>query len=216
MGSLRSEAVVPREATTPPEQRTGRHLPRRPRPAAGGRTAPRRAGAGAGHPNKSVGHFRPRRGSAIDAAVEAIASETGLATTAVCDRLEVSRSADYAWLDGEPTAGEREREAVTETIRALFWRHRRRYGARRLAAEREDRGIAWSPRRVAKVLRNLGLRSIPPKSFVPTTTESRHGLGYRPNRLRDAPEPTRVDELGVGDLTDQPLRRGRFFATRRP
>ena len=67
-----------------------------------------------------------------------------------------------------------------------------------------------SPRRVAKVLEIQGLRAIQPKSFVPKTTESRHGLGYSPNLLLDAADPTRVDELWVADITYLPLRGGGF------
>jgi putative transposase len=148
--------------------------------------------------------------SEVDAAVEAIAGETALATAAVGDALEVSRSAFYAWRDGPPTEGQRERESVAGTIRAIFWRHRRRYRARRIASELEDRGIFWSPRRVAKVRKDLGLRAIQPKSFVPKTTDNRHGLGYSPNLLLGAAEPTGVDELWVGDITYLPLRRGGF------
>jgi len=60
------------------------------------------------------------------------------------------------------------------------------------------------------VLQTQGLRAIQPKSFVPKTTESRHGLGYSPNLLLDAADPTRVDELWVGDITYLPLQSGGF------
>jgi putative transposase len=146
----------------------------------------------------------------VYAAVEAIARDGGIATATVCDVLAVSRSAYYAWLHGAPTRRNRELESVSETVRAIFWRHRRRYGARRIASELADRGIVCSAKRVAEVLRTQGLRAIQPKSFVPKTTESRHGLGYSPNLLLDAADPTRVDELWVGDITYLPLRHGGF------
>ena len=146
----------------------------------------------------------------VYAAVEAIARGGVTATAVVCDVLAVSRSAYYAWLHGEPTRRDQEMESVSEAVRAIFWRHKRRYGARRIAAELADCGIVCSAKRVAKVLRTQGLRAIQPKSFVPKTTESRHGLGYSPNLLLDATDPTRVDELWVGDITYLPLRRGGF------
>src|SRR4029450_5613255 len=49
-----------------------------------------------------------------------------------------------------------------------------------------------------------------PKSFVPRTTDSQHRLGYSPNLLLETPEPTRSDELWVGDITYVPLRGGAF------
>ena len=146
----------------------------------------------------------------VYAAVEALAGEAAFPTATICDVLAVSRSAYYAWLDGEPSLRDRETASLTEPIRGIFWRHRRRYGARRIAKELADRGRVCSPQRVAKVLKTQGLRAIQPKSFVPKTTDSRHGLGYSPNLLLDAPDPTRVDELWVGDITYLPLRRGGF------
>ncbi len=89
------------------------------------------------------------------AAVESITGNgESIATAAVCDVLAVSRSAYYAWLHGQPSQRERETESLTETIRAIFWRHRRRYGARRIAKELADSGIVCCPRRErAKVLK---------------------------------------------------------------
>ena len=144
------------------------------------------------------------------AAVEAVAAEAAFATAAVCDTLAVSRSAYYAWRDGAPTAREREADALRPVIVAVFWQHRRRYGARRIAAELADRGVVCSPRRVARVLRAQGLRAIQPRSFVPKTTDSRHPLGYSPNLILDTPDPTAVDQLWVGDITYLSLRGGGF------
>jgi putative transposase len=56
----------------------------------------------------------------------------------------------------------------------LFWKHRRRYGARRIAADLADLGEACSPRVVGRIMKNQSLRAIQPKSFVPKTTDSRH------------------------------------------
>lgn len=143
-------------------------------------------------------------------AVDAIAAESAAATATICDALGVCRSAYYAWRDGEPSSRERETATLTESIRAIFWRHRRRYGARRIAAELADRGVACSPRRVGKVLKNEALRAIQPRSFVPKTTESRHHLGYSPNLLLDAAAPTTPGAVWVADITYLPLRRGGF------
>ena len=146
----------------------------------------------------------------VYAAVEAIACDVPLSAASVCEVLDVSRSAYYAWLAAEPSVRERELADLTPSIVAIFWRHRRRYGARRIAQELKDRSIVCSARRVAKVLKTQGLRAIQPKSFVPKTTESRHGLGYSPNLLLEAADPTRIDELWVADITYLPLRGGGF------
>ena len=142
--------------------------------------------------------------------VEAIARDSDQATAAVCDVLGVSRSAYYAWRSGEPSPREQRNAELTPLVRAMFWKHRRRYGTRRIVSELADLGEACSTRRVARILKNQGLRAIQPKSFVPKTTDSRHGLGYSPNLLLEMPEPTGVNQLWVGDITYVPLRGGAF------
>jgi len=143
-------------------------------------------------------------------AVEDIAGRDDFATAAVCDVVEVSRSAYYAWRNGAPSERQEQEEEIIPLVRALFWKHRRRYGARRLALDLRDLGHPCSPRRVARIMKDQGLRAIQPKSFVPKTTDSKHGLGYSPNLLIDAPAPTKIDELWVGDITYVPLRGGSF------
>jgi putative transposase len=146
----------------------------------------------------------------VYAAIEAIGQDDELSTVAVCEVLSVSRSAYYAWRDGEPSGRERREAALTPLVRAVFWKHRRRYGARRIAEELADLGEMCSLRRVAKVLKTQGLRATQPKSFVPKTTDSRHHWGYSPNLILDTPEPSGVNQLWVGDITYVPLRGGAF------
>jgi putative transposase len=148
--------------------------------------------------------------SDVYAAVEAIVAEAPFAVTVVCDVLGVCRSAYHAWLGREPGRRGREFATLTERVVAIFVRHRRRYGTRRIVSDLADQGVVASPRRVAKVLKIQGLRAIQPRSFVPKTTASRHTLGYNPNLILDAPDPCGVDQLWVGDITYLPLRRGGF------
>lgn len=143
------------------------------------------------------------------AAIDQIAGRD-LSTAAVCSTLHISRSAYYAWLSGEPSSRASRDDELAPLVRAIFWKHRRRYGARRIASELADLGQRLSPRRVAKLLKNQGLRAIQPQSFVPRTTDSRHRLGYSPNLLLETPEPARIDELWVGDITYVPLCGGAF------
>jgi putative transposase len=142
--------------------------------------------------------------------VAAIVQENAWATATVCAVLDVSRSAYYAWCERVPSLRDQREAELTPFVRAVFWDHRRRYGARRIVAVLADMGEVCSPRWVAKVMKNQGLRAIQPKSFVPKTTDSRHHLGYSPNLILDTPEPCRVNQLWVGDITYVPLRGGAF------
>jgi transposase InsO family protein len=146
----------------------------------------------------------------VYAAIEQIVDPNHLATAAACDVLAVSRSAYYAWRQGGSSPRQARDKELAPLVRAVFWKHRRRYGARRIARELADLGQTCSPRRVAKLLKNQGLRAIQPKSFVPKTTDSRHRLGYSPNLLLETPGPTGLDRLWVGDITYLPLVKGAF------
>jgi len=146
----------------------------------------------------------------VYAAIDVIVQEDAYTTEAACDVLHVSRSAYYAWRQRGSSRRDRREATLTPLVRALFWKHRRRYGARRIADDLADLGEECSPRRVGKILKNQGLRAIQPKSFVPKTTDSRHHLGYSPNLILDTPEPDAVNQLWVGDITYVPLRGGVF------
>jgi transposase InsO family protein len=146
----------------------------------------------------------------VYAAAEAIVGQQVAPTSEVCQILEVSRSAYYAWRDAKPTAREDDDLELAPLVRAIFHRHRRRYGTRRIVEELRDMDRVCGRRRVAKLLKIQGLKAIQPKSFKPRTTESRHRLGYSPNLLLELEEADGVDQLWVGDITYIPIHGGKF------
>jgi putative transposase len=123
----------------------------------------------------------------------------------VCDLLEVSRSGFYAWRSTEESRRERRDRELIPWISAVFWRHRRRYGARRIAVELASAGIACGVARVARLLKTQGFQALQPKSYKPRTTESRHRLGYNQNLLVGRAAPSGINEVWVGDITYIPL-----------
>lgn len=129
---------------------------------------------------------------------------------ALCDTLLVSRAGFYAWRRDAQSAREQRDRELMPLVRDIFWHHKRRYGARRIAVELQAQGHPCGVDRVAKLLKIQGLRAIQPKSFVPKTTNSRHPLGYSPNLLVNAPPPERVNQVWVADITYIPLRSGAF------
>ena len=136
--------------------------------------------------------------------------DEGFPVTAVCQALGVSRAGYYAHTRGEAGPREQEGARLRPLVRQIFWEHKRRYGARRIAAELAARGEACGPGRVARLLKQLGLQAIQPKSFRPRTTQSRHPLGYSPNLLLEAPPPCGINQVWLGDITFVPLAGGRF------
>lgn len=142
--------------------------------------------------------------------METIATMNIVSVSEICRILDVSRSVYYTWKQAEPTAQEQSDCELLPLVRAIFHKHRRRYGSRRIAEELRDGGHACGRHRVAKLLKIQGLRAIQPKSFKPRTTESRHRLGYSPNLLLESEEPTGINQLWVGDITYVPIVGGVF------
>jgi putative transposase len=92
----------------------------------------------------------------------------------------------------------------------IFWQHKRRYGARRIAVEMQARGRPCGVDRVAKLLKIQGLQAIQPQSYQPQTTDSRHALGYSPNLLQRSPPPSQLNRVWVADITYIPLKENAF------
>lgn len=143
--------------------------------------------------------------------MEAITKEDALPMTEICQTLEVSRSAYYAWLGASPSMRDDRDMFLMPIVRKIFYRHKRRYGARRIAEELHDLGHACGVRRASKLLKTQGLKAIQPKSFKPRSTESRHTLGCSPNLLLDFEEPTKTNQLWVGDITYVPISNNQFL-----
>jgi transposase InsO family protein len=129
----------------------------------------------------------------------------------LCDTLHVSRSAYYAWRQAKPSARRQADQQLKPLVRRVFCEHKRRYGARRIAVELRARGRICGRRRARRLMQELDLLAIQPKSFKPRTTDSRHTLGYSPNLLIDASPPQRINQLWVGDITHVPLLAGQFL-----
>ena len=120
----------------------------------------------------------------------------------LCGTLSVGRSSYYAWAAGQTHQPDGEMAAQ---VKAVFWRHSRRYGSRRIKEELVAQGVAVGRTRVRRVMREQDLRAIQPRSFVPRTTDSRHEHRVSPNLLLDREPVSRPNEVVVGDITYLPL-----------
>lgn len=117
----------------------------------------------------------------------------------LCQTLGVSRSGYYAW-HGRPAPT----DELTPQVTAAFWRHARRYGSRRLTAELQAEHLVIGRRRVRGIMQTEKLRAIQPKSFVPRTTNSRHGGRMSPNLLAGE-AVAHPHQVYVSDITYLPL-----------
>ena len=111
----------------------------------------------------------------------------------MCHILGVSESGYYAWCKREPSQRQVANEQLTEQIAQAFRHGRGVYGSRRVHAELQAEGIRCGKHRVARLMRQAGLRAVQKQRRV-HTTDSRHSDAVAPNLLqRDftAPAPNR-------------------------
>src|SRR5690606_12071041 len=78
----------------------------------------------------------------------------------MCRLLGVSSSGYYGWRDRTPSKRAQEDEALQEQIRQIHRASRGTYGAPRIHAELQARGIRCGRKRVARLMRELGLQGI--------------------------------------------------------
>lgn len=120
---------------------------------------------------------------------------------AMCRVLEVTRSGFYAWLGrGEPKR-RRDDARLQPLIRSIYEGHRFVYGAPRVHKALKKSGEACSRKRVARLMRSMGLRSKATRRFRVKTTDSRHGHPIALDLLKrnfTAEAPNRV---WVSDIT---------------
>jgi putative transposase len=137
--------------------------------------------------------------------------ETAFSITALCAAFGVSRSGYHRWRRGQPAPRAGEDLRLKEQIKALHAASRATYGRPRLLAGLRRAGQATSGRRVARLMRELGLRGVRKGGYRPRTTDSRHQLASWPNRLREADPPRRPDQVWVSDITYVPSREGWLY-----
>jgi putative transposase len=159
---------------------------------------------------KSLGHFQPEDVAQVYAVMGRL-QQDGFPIAALCEALQVHRSQYYAWQRGRTSQRTQEDAVLKLLIREVFWQHERRYGARRISQELISRGQPCGVVRVGRLLREMGLKAIQPKSYRPRTTDSRHRLGYSPNLLLDRLPPSGINQVWVGDISYVPLRGGDFL-----
>ena len=130
-----------------------------------------------------------------------IAVEKASAPVAVlCKVLEVSRSGFYAWEQRVPSAHSLEDAKLRVHIAAIHERSRGLYGAPRVHAELRASGFTVSRKRVARLMRELGLESRRKRRFK-ATTDSKHSLPVAENILDRKFEVDAPDVAWVTDIT---------------
>jgi putative transposase len=119
----------------------------------------------------------------------------------LCQALRVPRSSYYAWRQRRPSTRQQKNELLRAKLANLFVTHRRVYGSPRMTVCLNRAGVPCSRNRVARHMRDLGLKARQKRAFKPKTTDSNHPHPIAPNRLADAGQPQSSNRVWVTDIT---------------
>jgi putative transposase len=128
----------------------------------------------------------------------------------MCDRLEVSKSGFYAWRGRPPSSRSIEDERLLAEIRTVHAESRGRYGSPRVHRELAAKGIHASKHRVARLMRENGLRGRRRRRFR-HTTDSNHAMPIAPNTLARDFTAEAPNTVWVTDITYIPTREGWLY-----
>lgn len=129
----------------------------------------------------------------------------------MCQVLGVSRSGFYAWARRAESARARADRELVDAIRDIHHKSRRTYGSPRIHAELRRRGKKCGRKRVARLMRENGIRAKTQRRFRVRTTDSNHSLPVAPNLIERDFTADAPDHLWVSDITYIPTGEGWLY-----
>jgi putative transposase len=128
----------------------------------------------------------------------------------MCRVLGVSPSCYYGWERKQQSEHARRDDELVASIRRIFAKFRGRYGAPRVHSQLAREGTSVSRKRVARLMREAGLKAKGRRKYKPTT-DSDHSLPVAPNLLKRRFGTARPDEAWVSDITYVWTRQGWMY-----
>ena len=134
-----------------------------------------------------------------------------LSVRAMCRLFGSSPGGYYAWLRRPPSARARRDAVLRQQIHLIWKASQQTYGRRRIHADLTARGERVSPKRVARLMREMGIRGIggPRKTALPT---HRHPTTHpAPDLVRRDFRASGPNKLWVADITQVPTQAGHLY-----
>ena len=134
------------------------------------------------------------------------------AVSLLCSVLGVTRAGFYAWKRRPPSARELQDEQLLELIGRIHAQSKETYGVPRIHAElAEDHGVRIARKRVARLMRRLGIEGVSRRGKRPRTTTSAAQAPAAEDLVRRQFKALAPDRLWVADITYVPSREGFLF-----
>lgn len=129
----------------------------------------------------------------------------------LCRVLDISVSAYYAWRKRQPSRRQQEDARLSETIQRVHAESHQRYGSPRIHAELQAQGIRCGRKRVARLMRQAGLRGKCKWRRRICTTDSKHKLPVAENVLKQDFTAEQPNTKWVADITYIPTDEGWLY-----
>ena len=126
--------------------------------------------------------------------------QTEFAISVMCEVLSVSRSGYYAWRKSPESKRKQSNGTLRKKIRAVHRDSGESYGSPRVYKALKKQGETCSENRVARLMREDGLKAKTKKRFK-ATTNSKHNLPVAPNLLNRNFSPQEPNRVYAGDIT---------------
>ena len=128
----------------------------------------------------------------------------------MCRVLDVSSSGYYAWLKRAPSTREQRDRTLREQIGKIHHRSRGTYGRPRIHAELQEQGEKVSPKRIARLMKEVGLRGVCRRKKV-VTTRREEGTRPAPDLVDRNFTASQPNQLWVADITYIPTWAGFLY-----
>lgn len=128
----------------------------------------------------------------------------------MCRVLDVSRSGYYVWLKRPESIRKKANIKLADQIKVIHSQKRKVYGSPRIHKELREKGISCSQNRVARVMKQEGIRAIVPRKYK-ATTDSKHNLPVASNLLKQNFAIKEPNKVWLADITYIPTHEGWLY-----
>lgn len=130
-----------------------------------------------------------------------MANQADFPVRTLCRVLRVSASGFYAWRDRAPSRRSMDNAVLTEKIRRAHADSDATYGMPRIRAELMEQGMTVSRKRVARLMRQAGLRGVSRRRGFVVTTQRDERLRPAPDLVQRSFRADGPNQLWVADMT---------------
>lgn len=128
------------------------------------------------------------------------ASRDEYSVALMCRVLGVSRSGFYAWCSRPESTRSKENKAIVTQIKKVHTESRRTYGSPRIHVELGEQGLEVGRNRVARLMRENGIKAKGKRRFR-KTTDSKHDRALAKNILARDFDVDAPNKVWAGDIT---------------